>query len=362
MAAVQQKQRVAAQNLDAGGHTRLRQPLQNGFVGDVVTKIAPERKGDLHRHGGVVRLMRAGHPQDDIIAAVVDAVLQPLALDAHKVGGVGRDDAGVRFGCRGQDGSHRLGGLVGVADDGAALGDDAGLLRGNFRQRVAQQLGVVLADFCDGCHQLAGHGVGGIVLAAKTGFQHDDVAFFAGKPQQRQRGDGFKLHGRLASLGADGVDGGKNLLRQRGQRAGGDHLAVDLKALPEVHHIGADGQTGLVPGFGQDGGGHSRQTALAVGAGNMYAGQIVFGVAQMGQQILHTRQSRRTGAQTGQCLQGFDGLLCGHCGSSSCCVSASWWARWAARRARRSCSRSRSASKRRSRSARRARFSLLTAA
>ena len=111
---------------------------------------------------------------------------------------------------------------------------------------------MVEADFCDGGHQLVGHDVGRIAAAAQAGLQHDKVALFAGEPEQRQRSDSLKLDRDLAALQFDGIDGVQHLLGQAGQGAGRDHLAVDLEPLTEIHHVGADGQAGLVAGSGQD--------------------------------------------------------------------------------------------------------------
>ena len=136
---------------------------------------------------------------------------------------------------------------------------------------------MVIADLCDGCHELVGHDVRCVAAPAKAGLQHDQITLFAGKPEERQRSDGLKLHRLLAALGLDGVNRVEHLLRQVCQRAGRDHLAVDLKPLTEVHHIRADGQTGLVARCRQDGGRHGRKTALAVRARNVDALQLLSG-------------------------------------------------------------------------------------
>ena len=176
---------------------------------------------------------------------------------------------------------------------------------------------MVIADLGDGRHQCVRHHVGGIVPAAQTGLQHHQITLFAGKPQQSQCRDGLKLHRGLPALLMDSGDGIQHLLRQRGQGAGRDHLAVDLEPLPEIHHIGADGQAGLVTGSRQDGSRHGRQAALAVGAGNMHALQLLLGVAQVCQQIPHPLQSGFAAAQPGQCMQGFHCLLGRHSDCSS---------------------------------------------
>ena len=162
-----------------------------------------------------------------------------------------------------------------------------------------------------------GHDVCGIAAAAQAGFQHHQITLFAGKPEQCQRGDSLKLHRLLAALGHDGVNGVHHLLGQAGQRARGYHLAVNLEAFPEVHHIGADGQAGLVARRRQDGRGHGRKAALAVGACNVDALQFFFRVAQMVTEVLHPGQPRLSLAHARQGVQGLNCLLGCHSSSSS---------------------------------------------
>jgi len=151
----------------------------------------------------------------------------------------------------------------------------------------------------------------------KAGLQHDQVTLFAGKPEERQRSDGLKLHRLLAALPLDGVNRVEHLLRQVCQRAGRDHLAIDLKPLTEVHHIRADGQTGLVARCRQDGGRHGRKAALAVRARNVDALQLLFGVSQMVAQVLHPGQTGCALPHARQGVQGFNCLLGRHSSSSS---------------------------------------------
>ena len=283
--------------------------------------------------------MGAGELQAGLVTAVVDAVFQALATQQADVVHFGRDDDGVRLGRGTQDGAHGLGGLLGVIDNGAAFFDDTGFFGGDLVQRITEDLGVVEADFCDGGHQLVGHDVGRIAAAAQAGLQHDKVALFAGEPEQCQRRDSFKLDRDLAALQFDGIDGVQHLLGQAGQGARRDHLAVDLEPLTEIHHVGADGQAGLVAGSGQDGRGHGGQAAFAVSARNVDALEVFFRVAQVIHQVLHAGQAGCPLPQARQSVQCFDCLLGGHASSSSSLLSSPWAARWAARRARRSCSR-----------------------
>ena len=198
---------------------------------------------------------------------------------------------------------------------------------------------MVVADLGDGGNELVRHNVGGIAAAAETRFQHDKVALFACEPEQRQRSDGFKLDGDLAALKLDSVHSVEHFLGQAGQRARRDHLAVDLEPLTEIDNIRADGQAGLVPGGSQDRRGHGGQAALAVGARDVDTLQFFFGVAQVVHQVLHTGQAGCALPQTRQGVQCFDCLLGGHASFSSSSGSSPLAARWAARRAKRSCSR-----------------------
>ena len=310
VAAIQKQQRMAAQHLDAGGQAGLFQAVQDCLVGDVKAVIAPQGQGDFHRHGGVPSLMAARHFQHNLIAAVVNVVFQRAALAPDQVVVFRRDNGGMGVGCRGQNGSHGLGGLVGVADNRAALLDDARLLGGNIHQGISQKLHVIHADAGDRGHQRMGHDVGGIIHAAHAGFQHNNVAGFPGKPEQCHRGDGLKLPGAVPAFQADGVDGVQHLFSQIGQRLGRDHLAVDLEPFPEIGDIGADGQPGLIPRLLQDRRGHYGQGTLAVGARDMDAFEVLFRVAQLVHQSAHPVQCAV--AAVGQRVQGFNCLLWGH--------------------------------------------------
>ena len=170
---------------------------------------------------------------------------------------------------------------------------------------------MVQTDFGDSRHQCAGHRVGGVTAAAKAGLQHHQIALFPCKPEQRQRGDCLEFHRALAALRLDLLHRVQHLPGQRGEGSRRDHLPVDLKALPEIRHKGADRQAGLVPGLGEDAADHRREAALAVGARDMHTGQLRFGVAQMRQKVLHTGQRGHT-AHAGQCVQRLNGLLSGH--------------------------------------------------
>ena len=174
---------MAAQHLDTGGHPRSGKALQNGVVRNIIAELAPESQRDLDSHGGVVSLVRAGQAQCGAIAAVVDAVFQPLAAQQSQIILVGRDDAGVGFGRSGQDRPHSLRRLVGIVDDDAAFFYNTGLLGGNFIKGISQDFHVVIANLCDGCHELVGHDVCCVAAPAKAGLQHDQITLFAGKPE-----------------------------------------------------------------------------------------------------------------------------------------------------------------------------------
>ena len=128
---------------------------------------------------------------------------------------------------------------------GAAGLDDARLLLGDGFQRIAQHLGVVQVDAGNGRHQSVVHPVAGIIFSAHAGLQHRQIALFLIEPEQRRRGDRGELHRLLVQLRG----GGPHLARHLFQRIRRDHLAVDLHPLPEVQHVGRDGQPGLIPGF-----------------------------------------------------------------------------------------------------------------
>ena len=108
----------------------------------------------------------------------------------------------------------------------------------------------------------------------------------------------------------DGIDGVQHLLVQAGQGARRDHLAVDLEPLTEVHHIGADGQAGLIACRRQDRRGHRRKAALAVCARDVDEFELLLGIAEQTQKLARARKARRALLPVVE-LQIFEGLLNG---------------------------------------------------
>ena len=75
----------------------------------------------------------------------------------------------MRLGSGGQDRPHSLRRLVGIVDDDGSFFYNTGLLGGNFIKGISQNFHVVIADLCDGCHELVGHDVRCVAAPAKAG-------------------------------------------------------------------------------------------------------------------------------------------------------------------------------------------------
>ena len=191
------------------------------------------------------------------------------------------------------DDLHGLALLPGGNDHGLRL-DDARLLRGDFRKRIAQKVGVVHADGGDDLHHCGGDNVGGIQKAAAAHFQRHDVAALFLEIEERQRGLHLKGGGagqaRLLHL----LGSGGNGRHMAGERLFFDVLPVHLNALPVGKQRGRDVTTGTVARTGQDRGKIRQNRSFSVGTGNVDELQLVLRIAQTTQQFSHALQAKHT--------------------------------------------------------------------
>ena len=104
---------------------------------------------------------------------------------------------------------------------------------------------MIQIDAGNGRHQGIVHPLAGVVFSAHAGFQHRQITLFLIEPQQCRRGN----RGELYRLLIQRFSGSTYLTCHLFQHIRRDHLAVDLHPLPEIQHIGRDGQPGPIPGL-----------------------------------------------------------------------------------------------------------------
>ena len=151
--------------------------------------------------------------------------------------------------------------------------DNAGLLAGDQRQRIAQQVLVVVADVGDDAQQRRDD-VGAVQPAAQPDFDDGDVHALAGKVVEGH-GDAELEKGGLYIL-----DDSAMAAHEIHHPPPGDVLSVHLDALPEVQVVRADVQAGFQPCGLADGGQQVADRALAIGAGHVYRRELVLRIPQ----------------------------------------------------------------------------------
>ena len=264
VAAVDEKQGIAADDLEAAGPGDAGETLTDIVLGDLPAPLLQHgQRGQ--GHGGVVELMLAqqGEVQRLHAAKIEDLPLQRMGAGAERIK-VHQMEGGAHLAAA--LGHHGLHGGGGAVQHRVAAGfDDAALGGGDLLQRVAQHLGMVQADIAQHGGLGRADDVGGVEFAAHAYLAHHHVALAAGKPGKGDGGDHLKFGGLLE----DAVGQGLDLLGDGAQLVVGDHLAVDLHALVEADDVGGGVQAGAVARLPQHRGHHGAGGALAVGAGDV---------------------------------------------------------------------------------------------
>ena len=162
--------------------------------------------------------------------------------------------------------------------------DDSRLFKGDLGQGFAQILLMVDRDGGDD-RQARGHHVGGIQTPAQTNLQQGPVRRGAGKGEEGGGGGDFKEGDRVGTVLGD------TFIQQGGQGGFADQLPRQPDAFVKPGEVGRG--IGVDPGARrlQPRAQHGLGRAFAIGAGDVdHRGQMLFGVAQGGQQAVHAVQ------------------------------------------------------------------------
>ena len=180
------------------GHSAPTMPASNAARVDL-EGVQRAQRGD--GEPGIVELMPAEQFwRRQIHQAALVLIDQPSALDIDVPllpGAIQRRVHAPRL--RLDDGD-RLGRLLRADHRHVAL-DDAGLLAGNRRQRVAEKFGVIHADRRDHGRQRRVDHVGGVEPPAETDFQQHHVGRMLREQAERRRGFDFEKRDRRAGIG-----------------------------------------------------------------------------------------------------------------------------------------------------------------
>ena len=162
--------------------------------------------------------------------------------------------------------------------------DDAGLLRRDLAQSLAQKLGMVQPDVRDDRHQRMRDHICRIQTPAQAHFQHDiihgplgEIAYPDGCLQLELRRRPMLGRLQILDMRADNGD-------PAGEVRARDHFAVDLDTLAHIVDIRREIHPNLVARRLQDGGRHRRRGPFALCPGDMDHTQPLLRVPQSVQQ------------------------------------------------------------------------------
>ena len=210
-------------------------------------------------------------------------------LDAHAR--VRLDEFGARQLAHRDDDVARLGGHR-TDDDGDAAPDDAGFLRGNRGERVAEILLVIEIDRGDGRRDGL-HDVRRVEASAEADFEHRDIHARAPEDLEGDR-CGHLEEGRRRferSFREQVVDQPPHVFDQFDEHGRVDRRAVDRKALFEADEVRRGVAADLQARRAQRAVGHGRHRPFAVRAGDENAFELRVGMAERRCERLDVREA-----------------------------------------------------------------------
>ena len=170
----------------------------------------------------------------------------------------------------------------------AARLDNPRFFKGNLFHSTAQLFHMVQSNVADHCSFRRTNDIGGIQPAAHAHLQHYNVTMLPTEIQERNCSHQLKLCGPVFH----GLRGKAHLFRDFPQLLAGNHRSVDAHTLVEHLQKGRNIQPRTISGTLEHGGQHGGSAPLAVGAGNVDKTQILFGVAQLFQQLPRPLQTQ----------------------------------------------------------------------
>ena len=160
-------------------------------------------------------------------------------------------------------------GRTSVIDHRHAGLDDAGLLKGDLLDGIAQDLRVIQADRRDDRRQRMLHGVGGIEAAAQAGLQHHILGFQLLKEHHGHAEEQFKVGRMRKAVRLHALYHIENLQKSGEKFLIGNHLVVDLEALVDLHQMGGCKEGCPLSRLGQHRGEEGTDGTFSVGPRHM---------------------------------------------------------------------------------------------
>ena len=287
VAAVDDEQRVAREQLEPARPANRGKPLADGGFGDLPALCGEHLQRGQHS-ARVVQLMLA--QQRNVQPAkrfpVEHLSVKPVRDERQRLHASAVQPRAVLSARLLEHGLDR--GLLRVEHTVAAVLDDAGLRVGDLLHRIAEHLHVVEPDVDDDRRLGRRDDVGGIELAAQADFEHYDVARMARKILHRDAGDQLEF-GRVFVEGVgQRLDAGRDL----GQLAVGNGFVVDLHPLVEANDVRRGVQPRAVARGAEHVGQHRGGRSLAVRAGDVDEFELFLRVS-------HARKQRAGAAEAG---------------------------------------------------------------
>ena len=182
-----------------------------------------------------------------------------------------------------------------VCDGGRAGLENARLFRGDLRQRIAENGGMLQPDVRNDRRLRRADNVRCVEPPAETDLQHHRIAPLLGKVPKRHRGEDFKLRGRVLHA----VRGGFHRFGGAAERRIGYVRAVNAEALVHAHKMRGRIKPRFVSRGAQDRGEHRAGRAFAVRPGDVYIFQRVLHIAQPVHQLAHPLQPQTAALPVG---------------------------------------------------------------
>jgi hypothetical protein len=223
-------QQAGAEPLQARGPAGGRGTGPHGGDGNFERGLAAEHGGGERQVADLMRAGERGSGQQDLAIRIGHSQLlfiqsvDPCATGGEQGRSVRRSDAG----------DHRVDlVLVGHGDERHAGFRDAGLLRRDLLQRVAEERLVIEAEAGDAADQRSVDDVGRVEASAEPDLDHAGIG---GRAREREEGGG---RGRLEEAGADVLASVEHLGQQGCERGVVDQPAGDADALVEADQVRA---------------------------------------------------------------------------------------------------------------------------
>ena len=226
-------------------------------------KLQPARPQRRDRRAGILELMAAVEPRRRQIEEPVAILINEAAAFLGRGPGLARDGERRPHPRRlSLDHGERLAGLTGNNGGHAGL-EDAGFLRRNLFDRIAEKVTVIDRDAGDDTGQRPLDHVGGVQPASEPDFKQQHIGRMMRKQQKRRRSLHLKHGDRRA------VIFGFALAQRIDQIRVIDEIAADAKALMRAHEMWRRINVNALACRFQNGARERDRRTLAVGAGDV---------------------------------------------------------------------------------------------